>query len=274
MAFFGDEMNICILGNTARHHILFSNLKGLGFNVSLFDTMPEPENTAQFDFVVLPIPTLKENRILNLEGCSANIEHILNKFTSNTVFITCNYTSEDYKTVDINKRDDFAYLNAIPTAEGAIEIAIDKSNSSLFYSNVLITGFGRVAKILANRLKGLCPNIVIAARSQSSLAEAAVLGFKTVAFNSFKENNLNYDIVFQTVPSLVLNENVLCKFKKDVIIIELSSKSIGTDCLLAEKLGITVVHAPALPEKIAPATAGNILTETVLKIINENSTPY
>ena len=78
-----------------------------------------------------------------------------------------------------------------------------------------------------------------------------------------------YDIVFQTVPAPIITDAVILHLKSKALIIELSSGYIGTDCLSAENNSIKVKKAGGLPEKTAPITAGNILTESVISIINE-----
>ena len=142
---------------------------------------------------------------------------------------------------------------------------------SLFESKILITGFGRVAKILADRLQGLCNDITICARSLKDLSYADSLRYKTISLKQIQSEISDYDIVFQTVPAKIITKNVIEAMNKNTLIIELSSRSVGTDYEYAKKRDIVVVHAPALPEKIAPITAGNILTKSVISIIAEQN---
>lgn len=265
-------MNICIIGSSERHKILEKNLLNEGFSVNLLTKAEEIPEKLDYDCIVLPIPTLNKGEKINIEGIySIDTDDLFNRVNKECILITCNYENGSFKTIDINKRDDFAFLNAIPTAEGSIKLAIEHSKTSLFYSKILVTGFGRVAKILADRLKGMKCDITIAARSQKDKSCADALGFKVYEFKELQKEIDKFDIIFQTVPSLVLDKNLLKKVKSDTIIIELSSKSKGTDFAFAEENSIKVVHAPALPEKTAPITAGNILTRTVLEIIKEQT---
>ena len=263
-------MKICILGNSKRNLQLYRSLKTLGYTVNHYIHSKDLPEQFSHKVVILPIPTLNGYGKLNIEeDCSLTPEELFERFESDALFITCNYESEKYRTVDINKRDDFAYMNAIPTAEGAIYHAIKESDTSLFNQKILITGFGRVAKLLADRIKGLACDVTIAARSQKDKAYAHALGFKTVEISSLKDIIKDIDIIFQTVPSPIIDRSVIDSMPDNLIIIELSSKSIGTDYNYAKQNGISVIHAAALPEKIAPITAGNILTETILNILDE-----
>lgn len=53
---------------------------------------------------------------------------------------------------DVLKNDSLTILNAIPTAEGAIQIAMEESKRTLHGSKILILGFGRIGKVLAKML--------------------------------------------------------------------------------------------------------------------------
>lgn len=264
-------MKICIVGSSKRTEILRNNLINTENTIFSIYSSDEIQDNYSSDFVILPIPTADSNGFLNIPGKQKlNVAEFIKKFNNNTVFITCNYQSSDALTIDLNLRDDFAYLNAVPTAEGSIFYALEHTEKSLFESKVLVTGFGRVAMILADRLKGFGCEVTIAARSLKALSHACALGYKTVNIYQLSSGILNYDIIFQTVPSLILSEKILKNLNNDAVIIELSSKSAGTDCSYAASQNIKVVHAPALPEKISPITAGNILTKCVLSIISEH----
>lgn len=55
--------------------------------------------------------------------------------------------------IDILKQEDLTVLNAIPTAEGAIQIAMEKSLKTIHGSNCLIMGFGRIRKNFSKNVK-------------------------------------------------------------------------------------------------------------------------
>ena len=274
MTLFGDIMKICIIGKSKRFEVLKSNLVKRNIEIQSIESADKLPENINADYIILPIPTsLKDGRI-NLEGANPDLTagRVLDRVRNQTVVIACNYTDERFHTVDLNTREDFAFLNAIPTAEGAINAAVTSCSYSLFYGKILITGFGRVAKILADRLKGLKCNITIAARSLKDLSYAKALGFDTVNIGNLENEIYRFNLIFQTVPCPILTSEVLDKTKTDAVIIELSSKSAGTDYVYAEEIGKKVIHAQALPEKVAPLTAGNILTESVLSIIAESKT--
>ena len=60
---------------------------------------------------------------------------------------------DNIETIDLLESEELAILNAISTAEGAIQIAMEKTNFCISDSNILILGFGRIGKVLAKKLQ-------------------------------------------------------------------------------------------------------------------------
>ena len=264
-------MKIAILGSSLRFDILSSELTSLGYEVTTYSRADEIPQILEQDVIVLPIPTKSKEGFLNLGGDNKiTPEALLGRTKAETLIISCNYSDNRRKTVDINKDEYFAFLNAVPTAEGAISIALKEKGMTMFSRSCLIVGFGRIGKILAHRLDGLKANITVAARNPKDLALIKALGLKGINIFSLEESINEYDIIFQTVPSPILTENVLSKVDNGTPIIELSSAMAGTDLAKAKELGLKVINAGGLPEKCAPHTAGMILFDSVIRIIKEN----
>jgi dipicolinate synthase subunit A len=77
------------------------------------------------------------------------------------------------------------------------------------------------------------------------------------------------DIIFNTIPSVILGEEQLEKVKKDCVIIDLASKPGGVDFEASKRLGIKTIWALALPGKVAPITAANIIKSTIFNMMDE-----
>ena len=265
-------MNICIIGNSKRSDVLAAELS-TDDEVTVMKKDDEIGELNLYDLIVLPVPSFKPNGNLNLGNkvSAINSEQLFRQIPKDTLVISCNYQNETHNIADLNKRDDFAFYNAVPTAEAAIKIAIENSDETLNESNILITGFGRVSKILADRLSSFNHRITICARSQKDLSYAKVLGFKVITFENVKDQIQNYDIIFQTVPALVISDELIKEMNKKSVIIELSSGFRGTDLDSAKRCGIKIIEAPALPEKIFPISAGKILSKVVKQIVIEQT---
>lgn len=73
---------------------------------------------------------------------------------------------EQIETIDILKDERLVILNAISTVEGTIEIAIKETQKNLYNSNILIIGYGRIGKILVDRLTAFKANVYCSARGK------------------------------------------------------------------------------------------------------------
>ncbi len=159
--------------------------------------------------------------------------------------------------------------NSVPTAEGAIKIAIEETPFSLHGSKCLVLGYGRVGKILARMLQGIGANVWVEARKYADLAMIEGHGYEPLSLNEVKNYIDEFDVIFNTVPSLILDETMLRGVRSDTLIIDLASKPGGVDFNAAKLMGIRVIWALSLPGKISPVTSGMIIKDTIMNIINE-----
>ncbi len=157
--------------------------------------------------------------------------------------------------------------NAVPTAEGAIEIAMRETPITLDGARTLVCGYGRIGKVLSALLKGLGATVYVSARRHDDIAYITVNGCKAVCYGSdnFFDALRKVDIVFNTVPAKILDKTVIEKLSSCCLIVDLASGKGGTDFDAAKKCGIKSIHALSLPGKVAPVTAGEIICDCVLE---------
>ena len=72
-----------------------------------------------------------------------------------------------------------------------------------------------------------------------------------------------------TVPAPVLGRAELENLGKDCLVLDLASQPGGVDREAAEKLGRRVIHALALPGKVAPVTAGAAIRDAIYHMLEE-----
>ena len=171
--------------------------------------------------------------------------------------------------IDIMKREELAVLNTIATAEGTIQIAIENTNKILHGSEVLILGFGRIGKVLARKLAGLSVKVTCAARKDEDLAWIQAYGHKATNINSIGENLRQYDIIINTVPHMILNQERLQYLKEDCLLIDLASNPGGIDKKAVKDRKFKFVWALSLPGKVAPITSAEFIKDTIYNIIKE-----
>lgn len=159
--------------------------------------------------------------------------------------------------------------NAIPTAEGAIQYAMQNSEITLHGSKCLVLGFGRCGKILANKLRGIGVEVWVEARSTTDLAFISTYGYIPLPLNSLKNHIGEFDFIFNTIPVVLLDENCIKQFAPDVVYIELASAPGGIDLCACNANKVNHVPAPSLPGKVAPKTAAHIIYQGLILILSE-----
>jgi len=170
---------------------------------------------------------------------------------------------------DVMQRRGFTVGNAALTAEGAIEKLMSASRRSLWNSRVLVTGWGRIAKLLALRLSALGAVVTVAARKEGDRAMAQALGLAALDFPVPAEALPGFDFIVNTVPAQVLGAEALAHIRQDALLLELASPPGGFDAAQAEGLGLRAIAAPGLPGRCAPYTAAELLREAIYAAIRE-----
>lgn len=262
---------VTVIGGDKRLKVVENHLRNSGFDVDTLGLYENDNgNPSDSNTIVLPVPTTRDGLTVftPLTNKVIPLAEIVEKTDSSQLILTCNYNFENKNCVNYGTLDSYSLLNAVPTAEGAIKIAIESTEYTLWQSNVLVIGYGRVGKILADRLKALGCNVTVSARKSVDFAMLDALGFKHIETDRLNSSVLDYDIIFNTVDVKVIDQLSLKRCKSDLIL-DLSSKG-GLDLSVARQYGINAVKAPGLPGAIAPRTAGKILAKTVLELINSH----
>ena len=193
--------------------------------------------------------------------CSLKKE--LNKKTFIAGGIPKNFYDDQIKNIDLLQIEELTILNAIPTVEGVIRIAIEEREETIHESNVLICGFGRIGKILCDRFKALGANVYCAARKETDLAWIREKRYFPIRYNELCEYAPKFNIVINTVPSLIIKDRELDCLNNDVLIIDVASAPGGIDKEYAEKEKIKVITALGIPGKEMPKTAAKYIKKIV-----------
>ncbi len=165
-----------------------------------------------------------------------------------------------------SSREEFSVANALPTAEGALEIAMREYEGTVSSSECLVIGYGKIGRVLSLMLRGIGARVTVAARKLRDREFIKALGMIPSSVDSIKGK---FDLIFNTVPAEVLDSHTLAKIASNAIVIDLASLPGGVDDEAAERMSIKVIHALSLPGKAAPKTAGIIIKNAVYNIIRE-----
>ena len=170
---------------------------------------------------------------------------------------------------DYFKREELMVKNAVPTAQGVIKIIIDNIITTIRGLWCCVTGFGRTSKVLAKQLKALGADVTVAVRKCSDMAWIEIEGYKGIYIKDLHKNADQFDVIINTVPTLIIGESILKNLNDHCFIIEIASAPWGIDFTAAQELGIKVIRAGSLPGKVTPKTAGEIISEAIVNIIEE-----
>lgn len=173
--------------------------------------------------------------------------------------------------IKLMELDEVAIHNSVPSAEGAIQMAMENTDITVHGSRSVVLGFGRCGITLARMLYGIGANVSVCARKESDLARIQEMNLKPYPLQEIHKAVQTADIIFNTIPAPVLTAEVLAKVPKSCVIIDIASKPGGTDFRYAEKRGIKALLAPGLPGIVAPKTAGRILAKTLCRLLWEHA---
>lgn len=230
------------------------------------------------EVIILPLPATVDKKTLNAPFSAAKIvldEDFARMLQHKKVF--CGMAPGLTKTSDLwNQiavadyfdREEFTVKNAVPTSEGAIEIAMREYPGTINGSKCLVAGFGRIGKVLSRMLHGLGADVSVSARKPQDLAWIELDGYNPVSNAKLCETK-GYDIIFNTVPAMVFDAHTLARTAGDSLVIDLASAPGGVDFEAAKRLGIRAIQALSLPGKVAPKAAGEIIKTTIYNMIEE-----
>ncbi|MDD4699587.1 MAG: dipicolinate synthase subunit DpsA [Oscillospiraceae bacterium] len=284
-------MQFAVIGGDNRQGFLVNLLTAKGYSVNTYGLEKfEHLESSQFsgslsgavsgaDVIILPLPITRNGVTINAPFAYSDIylSDVIALFKKNQLILggkVPEYMFEaaathDIKLYDYLNREEMSVLNAIPTAEGAIEIAMRETDKTIFGSSCLCIGYGRIGKALSSRLHALGANVTSSARKFSDIAWITSNGMNSVRTDAL-ENELNkFDLIFNTVPHLIMDSKNLDKCKSTAVIIDLASAPGGVDYVYAHTKGLKALAALSLPGKVAPITAAEIMLGAIINMVYE-----
>lgn len=158
----------------------------------------------------------------------------------------------------------FAIKNSWLTAEAVLSIILEKTPKSIFETNILILGSGRVGKATRTLFSKLGLNkFSLTSRNYNEYAENFLMCKNNFLEEEFLENLSDFDVIINTIPAITIAEKYYSRINKNCLFLEIASiETINKS--LAEFEYIT---CPALPQKYSPSTAGQLFMEAILKVL-------
>ncbi len=279
-----NDIKICVLGGDSRmisairfmykqnYSVFAFGIDGISDEAVIYNNLESAVSEASL--IVLPLPFSTDGIKLFAPLCNFEIKisDILSTLKKGQL-IAGGKLSEDFCKKAMQKgcgiydyylSERLSILNAIPTAEGAVSIAINETPKTIFSSKCVIAGYGRIGKILAKLLRNMGADVTVLARSEQALTWAEADGCHALPFYCAGRYLEDKDIIFNTVPTLWMDKNIIDSTRKNTVIIDLASAPGGVDFEYAKTVSRKVIFALSLPGKVAPETSGNIIADCVL----------
>lgn len=281
---------IVFLGGDLRQYYMIKQLMEAGFPVAVYgldrgelgDTIYEATTLKEAlsfgNIVICPIPVSKDQ--VDIFSKHAIPDLTLDKLKENlteghTLFGGCFNKSmsefcekKNIRLYDFMEIESVSIANAIATAEGTIAEAILRSPINLHKNECLVLGFGRCAKILADKLKGMGAKVSVGARKEDALAYADAYGYENIPLSELSKHLHRFPFIFNTIPAMVLDSALISYIRKDAVIIDISSKPGGVNFDYCNQLGINASLCLGLPGIYAPKASATILVTALFNCIS------
>ena len=196
--------------------------------------------------VILPMPAERDGIFLNapLSNTSHHISAILDALPSDMLVLAgavsnalrSRAAQNHLHLIDYLTREELAIRNAVPTAEGAIQLAMEEMPITLHGCHALVIGNGRIGSILAAKLYALGAKVWVSARSPRDFARIESAGHIPLHTSSLTGHLANMDLVINTVPARVLNIAELTELPETCLVLDLASKPGGADGAIRQAL--------------------------------------
>ncbi len=225
--------------------------------------------------VILPVPAEDAHGFLNapLGALPCRIEHILDCAGSSAAVIGGGLSAgiraaaaqRGMEVYDYMRSPCFTARNAAITAEGAVSELMKKAKTALCDMRILVIGWGRIGKLLINKLHALCPALYLMSKNSEARALARELGCAAIAPDCPPELLGGFDAVINTAPAPVIAD--LRAFRDSCILLELASAPGGIDASCAENCGLELSVLRGLPGRYAPESAARTVHGAVSEIL-------
>ncbi|MCD7927323.1 MAG: dipicolinate synthase [Oscillospiraceae bacterium] len=280
-------LHVWVVGGDQRQVKLAQLLRADGHQVSMYGLENAPDlpwaceteldGAARADCTVLPVPVRGEGELLNAPHSSRQYE--LPRLLDALGGVVCaGGVDEELRALagsrgltlyDYLDREELAVANAVPTVEGALQIAMEQLSVTLHGSRTLVVGYGRLGRLLAHRLAALGADVTVSARNWGDLAWIEAFGYSGLFTGELDGWLEGYDLLVNTVPAPVLGKERLGQLSPGCLVIDLASRPGGVDRDAAGELGVKVIWALSLPGRTAPVTAARAIRDAVYHILQE-----
>lgn len=220
--------------------------------LSGFTIVSEPG--MQVTHLLLPVPSFAPDGSIMGGG---NLRTLLTLLPEDITVIGGNLDCPelvDYTVVDLLQDESYLAANAQITAHCAVKQALNQLSVILDGCSVLIIGWGRIGKCLAQLLRQMGAQVTVCARKEADRSILRAMGYNTAQPSVV---NLGaYRVIFNTAPEMLFP----------------ACPGTGLKIDLASRLGLggeDVIWARGLPGKDAPESSGKLIAQTLMPMLRK-----
>jgi len=251
-------MNFYLDFNDRRLPYVYDFLKNDGYKTYIFSDENISKMNTRDVLVLSPAYKWKEETAKKLND---GITIVCGNISSEILDI---FNKKQITYFNLMKDENFVLKNAILTAEGMLCDLILNTKTSILESKILVLGGGRVAKSVAVLFNKLGLNFDISMRNELKLVDSQLFCTNIVSWKNYKNKLKQYDVVINTIPANLFNQEDVEKFKDNCIVFELASSKCLQDVKFEK---FSYVLCPALPSKYTPESAGKLIYKYLINHI-------
>ena len=270
------KLTFTVIGGDQRSFFTAKRLGEQGFPTEILALKNKksfsPSEKISTDVVLLPLPITRDGEHLYAPESKEPIplKEVFESISERTVIFGGNIGEfADARTVDYGKRAEFAIMNAVPTAEGALLLALQNGKRTVFGMRVAVIGYGKVAFATAKLFRAVGAEVTVFARRAQARTEAHMMGYLARPLSALSECVGEYELLINTVPARIFDREILSRVSPYGCVMDLASAPYGLDFDEAKDLGVCAELAAGLPGKFFPETAGYAVADTVLELLRE-----
>lgn len=165
---------------------------------------------------------------------------------------------------DLMKEEKVAQKNAYITAEATVAEILKYSDYSIWGQKIIVCGYGRCGKCVADLLAAIGAKVTVLARSAKARRAARCDGHEAVDFSYGPEEVYGAHTIVNTVPAQVIREPMIQEMHRDTVIIDIASRPGGVDLVAAERREIKVVAALGLPGLYTTKSSAKVFADAII----------
>ncbi len=248
----------------------FEFLNDIFMNNGIGSSLIEKVDDISCKNLILPIPVTRDG--VKISGTEIKIKDLTSHIQENsTIFcgkkelLNSEITKfKNIKILDYSDNELFLLKNAELTSYGILKILFEQSKKAPNKLKILISGFGRIGKILSQMLLNLNIQVHVLGHNLKDKFWIKKIGAKELK----SLENLRFDFIINTAPSMIFSEDIIKNIKFETSFIEVASKN-GIDKNACKKFEIKYQLSLGIPGKYFPKESAEVIKESIFNLIGE-----